>query len=164
MAVLSTDGASVFVSITEFFRRWGIRHRVYSAYYPRSKWVEVGVKCAKRLITANFGPGGTLDKDSVARALLHRNYPDPITNLSPAQIIFGRNLKDHLPGQHSQYQPRPEWHQQTEAREKFLAQRHARMADRLQMGAKKLSVLSCWDHVAIQEQTSPVKVGHWTKT
>ena len=78
MAVLSTDGASVFVSSTikEFFRRWGIRHRVSSAYYPRSKkWVEVGVKFAKRLITA-----------------------------SPAQIIFGRNLKDHLPGQHIQYQ------------------------------------------------------------
>lgn len=48
--VVTTDGASVFTSevMKDFLARYGVRHRVASAYYPRAnKRAEVGVKSAK---------------------------------------------------------------------------------------------------------------------
>ena len=166
--VLTTDGASVFVSeqMKDFLTRWGIRHRVSSAYYPQAnKRAEVGVKSAKRLILDNLGPAGSLNTDRFARALLlHRNCPDPVTGMSPAQIIFGHTLRDHLPGKVDKYQPRPEWREQSERRETALAQRHARTAQKMSVGAKQLPPLACGDHVAIQDQSNPAKSGRWTKT
>ena len=46
----------------------------------------------------NVGPNGDLDNDIMVCALLtQRNTPDPGCKLSPAQILFGRRLKDSLP-------------------------------------------------------------------
>ena len=53
------------------------------------------MKTAKRLLVSNTGPTGGLDHDRFLRAMLQlRNTPDPDCNLSPAQIIFGRPLRD----------------------------------------------------------------------
>ena len=110
---ITTDGASVFTStdMKDFFERWGVEHRVSSAYYPcANKSSEIAVKSAKRLIMDNLGPSGSLDTDKLARAILaHRNCPDPESGLSAAQIIFGRELRDHIPALVSRYQPRQEW-------------------------------------------------------
>ena len=85
-AILSTDGAFVFTSkaMDDFCRRWGIHHRVSSAYRARSnKRAEVGVKQSKRLILDNLLPDGSIDNDKFARALLtYRNNPCPTTGLS----------------------------------------------------------------------------------
>ena len=90
---ITTDGASVFTSklMEDFCNRWGIIHRVATAYHPRAnKRAEVGVKSAKRLIRGNLTQTGSLDTDKLARALLaRRNTPCPITGLSPAQIVYG---------------------------------------------------------------------------
>ena len=98
---LSSDGASVFTSaeMSQFSYRWGFKERISSAYFPRSnKRAEVGVKNAKRLIQDNLTSNGNLDCDKLCRALLiHRNTPDPTTNVSPAQLVFGHALKDHIP-------------------------------------------------------------------
>ena len=95
---LTTDGASVFTSqmMEEFCERWGIVHRVATAYHPRAnKRAEVRVKSAKRLIRGNTSQTGALNTDKLARALLaHRNTPCPVTGLSPAQIVFGQVLRD----------------------------------------------------------------------
>ena len=53
------------------------------------------VKSAKRLIRDNTGSKRRLDTDRFAGALLeHRNTPDPDTDLSPAQVIYGRQIRD----------------------------------------------------------------------
>ena len=166
---LTSDGASVFVSsLTKgFLDRWGVRHRVASAYYPRgNKRAEVAVKSAKRLVTENLGPGGSLDTDKFARALLaHRNCPDSETGLSPAQILFGRQLRDHLPALVSRYEPRKEWRLEADLREKAMAKRHGKMEELLKHGAKSLPPLSCGDCVAVQDQkTNNGKPGRWTKS
>ena len=136
---VTSDGVSVFTSaaVKAFFHTWNVKHRVSSAYYPRAnKRSEVAVKSAKRLIMANTGPKGTLDTDSFARALLiHRNTPDPTTGLSPAVILFGRSLRDHLPTQPGKFQTRPEWRQGADLREQALAKRHLRTGERLSIGA-----------------------------
>ena len=165
---LTSDGASVFTSaeIKSFFHRWGVKHRVSSSYYPRAnKRSEVAVKSAKRVILDNLGPKGQLDTDKFARALLlHRNTPDPMTGLSPAMILFGRELRDHLPSVLSRYQPRQEWRMEADAREKAFAKRHAKMEERLNYGAKPLPPLAIGDVVTVQDQSDPRKPGKWTKT
>ena len=166
---VTTDGASVFTShaMKDFFERWGVQHRVSSSYYPRAnKRAEVAVKSAKRLVMENLGPRGSLDTDRFARALLaHRNNPDPETGVSPAQVIFGRELRDHLPALVSRYQPRQEWRLEADLRERALAKRHGRMEQRLQHGARVLPPLSCGDTVVLQDlQTNDGKPGRWTKS
>ena len=155
-STFSTDGASVFTSAQtmEFCRRWGVKQRVSSAYYPRSnKRAEIGVKSAKRLIQDNLSPNGDLDTDRFARALLiHRNTPDPLTNLSPAQIVFGRNLRDHIPAPVGHFTPRKEWQDMAKKREESFLIRHYRKAEDLTRGSKQLPNLIPGDHVYIQDQ------------
>ena len=165
---VTSDGASVLcsASMENFLKRWGVNHRVSSAYYPRAnKRAELAVKSAKRLVMGNLGPRGSLDTDRFARALLeHRNTPDPVTELSPAMVIFGRELKGFLPSQVAKYQPRQEWRLEADLREKALAKRHCKMAERLTLGSRKLEKLECGDTVVIQDQTQQGKAGRWTKT
>ena len=111
-STLTSDGASVFTSkeVEDFCDRWGIVHRVSTAYNPRAnKRAEVAVKSAKRLVRRNVSQTGSLQTDSLARALLtYRNTPSPISGLSPAQIVYGRVLRDFLPLQPGKFQPRTE--------------------------------------------------------
>ena len=73
--------------------------------------------------------------------------PDPTTGLSPAMIIFGRELRDHLPSVLSRYQPRKEWRMEADLREQAFAKRHCKMEERLNIGTKPLT-----------EDPSPVQV------
>ena len=99
--VLSSDGASIFTSkeTEDFCRRWGIKQRISSSYHPSSnKRSEVAVKSSKRMVQDNINAYGSLNGDKFCRALLsHGNNPDPATGVSPAQILFGRQLRDHIP-------------------------------------------------------------------
>lgn len=164
----SSDGDSVFTSheLRDWLQRWDVHQRLSSSYYPRSnKRAEIAVKSGKRMIMSNLGPGGSLDTDRVARALLqHRNCPDQSTGLSPAQIIFGRVLKDHLPLQPDALRVRREWRLDAERREQALAHRHLLKHEQLQHGTKPLPPLSVGDHVMIQDQAAPKQPGKWTKT
>jgi hypothetical protein len=165
----TSDGASVFTSqmMKGFFDRWGVEQRVASAYYPRAnKRAEVAVKSAKRLVMDNLGPGGSLNTDNFARALMaHRNSPDGESGLSPAQILFGRQLRDHLPALVSRYQPRREWRLEADLREQMMARRHSKMEKWLQHGARALPPLDCGDTVMVQDQTTKDgKPGRWTKS
>ena len=153
----SSDGASVFTSaeMKVFLRRWGIKHRLSSAYYPRSnKRAEVGVKSAKRLIRDNLKPNGDLDTDRFARALLiHRNNPDPSTGISPAQIVFGRQLRDHIPAPLGSFVPRQEWQEAAKKREECFQIRHYKKAEDLSKGSRQLKPLITGDHVYLQNQS-----------
>ena len=155
-STLSSDGASVFTSaeMAEFRTRWGFKQRISSAYFPRSnKRAEVGVKSAKRLIQDNLSPNGDLNNDKFARSLLiHRNTPDPSTNLSPAQLVFGRPLKDHIPAPLGHFTPRKEWQDMATKREESAIIRHHRKAEDLSKGSKQLHPLITGDHVYIQDQ------------
>ena len=165
---LTTDGASVFVSyeMEQFLLRYGVKHRVSSAYYPRgNKRSEVAVKSGKRLIMDNLASNGSLDTDKFARALLmHRNQTDPVSGLSPAQVIFGRQLRDHLPLQPEKFQPRAEWRLEADQREQAFRKRHLLKHEQLSATSKSLPPLSIGDSVAVQDKTNSGKAGKWNKT
>ena len=78
-----------------------------SAYFPHSNLrAETAVKTAKRLIRDNTASDGTPNWDKVFRAIMnHRNTPDAEWKLSPAQLLFGRPVRDFLPIKLNQYSP-----------------------------------------------------------
>ena len=84
---------------------------------------------------------------------MHRNSPCPITGLSPAQVIFGRVLRDHLPLQPGKFEVRKEWRQEADLREKAYTKRHILKQEQLQHGTKSLPSLAPGDHVYIQAQS-----------
>ena len=81
---------------SDFLRLWGVKHRISSSYNPQSNGrAEVAVKKVKRFLILCIGPSGSLDNDKFLRGMLQlRNSPDRDCNLSPAQIVFGRPLRD----------------------------------------------------------------------
>ena len=85
MDKIATDEATVYKSaeVQELAAKFGVQHRVSSAYNPQSNQrAEGAVKAAKRLIRDNVGRDGTLDTDQfLAAILMHRNTPQ--TNYRP---------------------------------------------------------------------------------
>ena len=164
---IATDGGSEFTaSVTEnFFRTWGIDHRLSSVAFPHSNCrAEIGVKTVKRMITSNTSPTGELDTDAFRVAMLqYRNTPDPETKLSPAMCVFGRPIKDFIPVLPGRYQPHPTWQDTLDKREEALRVRHIKAEERWSVGTKRLAPLKVGDAVRIQNQ-----VGHhplkWDRT
>ena len=164
---IATDGGLEFVSSTTqtFLKQWGVHHRLSSAYHPHSNQrAELGVKIAKRILRENTDGSGSLDNDKFARALMnYRNTPCKDLNLSPAQIIFGRKLRDHLPILPGNFQPQQEWILSQNRRELALARRYEKQGERWARGTKTLQRLEVGDIVSVQNQTGP-RAKKWDKT
>ena len=164
---LSSDGGSQLDSkeVAQFLTSYGIRHRISSVAYPHSNCrAELGVKTIKRLLTDNTGPGGSLDTDKVLRALLqYRNTPDPGTGMSPAQVVFERQIRDFTPVIPGEYRPRYEWRQTMQKREDTLSKRHIKCSETLSEHTRSLPPLKVSDTVIVQNQVGnhPKK---WDKT
>ena len=165
---LSSDGGPEFTaSCTEaFLRLWGVCHRVSSAHFPQSNGrAEVAVKTAKCLLMSNTGPTGSLDHDRFLRAMLQlRNTPDLDCNISPAQIIFGRPLRDTLSfvnqlEKFSNPHVRPLWRQAWDAKEQALRSRITRTTETLKEHSRPLPPLALGQKVFLRNQhgTSPTK-------
>ena len=154
--ILSSDGAAIFTAteMEEFCRRWGITQRISSAYHAVSnKRAEIGVKSCKRMIRDNLKPDGSLDGDKFARALLiHRNTPDPETGVSPAQIVYGRQLRDHLPVPLDKFRLNPQWEKAAKLREECFLKRHFAKCEDLLAHTKNLPPLIPGDCVYVQDQ------------
>ena len=98
---ISTDGGPEFKAhqTQDFLSRWGIHCRMSSAYHPQSNGrAEVAVKSMKRLLGESLDSNGSLDTEKFLQAILmYRNTPDPTCGISPAEMVFGRKLRDTLP-------------------------------------------------------------------
>ena len=164
---IASDGGPTFTSATtqEFLKNWGIKHRLSSVAFPHSNCrAELAVKTSKRMIRENTGQHGCLDSDRFARAMLqYRNTPLQDINLSPAQILLGRELRDFLPFANFQGAIRKEWRLNAEEREIALAKRHVVAVERLHEHTKILTPLRIGQSVLIQNQTGN-NPNRWEKT
>ena len=165
----TSDGAKIFTSklVEDFFNRYGVVHRVTTAYNPKSnKRAEIAVKSAKRMIRTNLSQSGSLDTDKMTRALLqHRNTPCALTGLSPAQILFGRVLRDFLPLQPGKFIPRKEWRMAADSRAAAYSKRVMDKAITLTNHSKALSPLSLGQEVLVQDQNKASRTHkQWTRT
>ena len=151
---LATDGGLTYMAHEKFLADYGVRHRLSSVAFAQSnKRAELGVKSMKRLIRENTNRDGSLTNDRFLQALMtYRNTPDRDTSLSPAQVIFGRNLRDFLPSPQTRLKPQPEWVQLREDREKALAKRAITNMERLDRNTRALPRLAVGDSVLVQNQ------------
>ena len=153
---IATDGGSTYPAYEtqQFLANYGVKHRVSSVAYPHSNQrAELAVKSMKRLCRENTSRDGGLDNDKFLRAVMsYRNTPDRDTGRSPAQVIFGRNLKDFLPAPLSRYQPQPQWILLRDDREKALRKRALQNTEKLCVGTKLLNTLQIHDTVQVQNQ------------
>ena len=164
---IATDGGQPFPShhVQDFLRRWGVTWRVSSSYYAQSNGrAEAAVKTAKRLLMDNIGINGSLDSDKFARAILqYRNTPLPDIQASPAQLLYGRTLRDHLPTLTDVLKIRSEWVTLAEDRERALAKRHLTSIESYNRNTHPLPPLKVGDYVIVQNQSGnhPLR---WDKT
>ena len=174
---LSSDGGPEYVShdMKDFMRRWGINHRLSSAYHPQSNGrAEVAVKAMKRLLLDHVDESGSMDTDAVMRGMLQlRNTPERDSGLSPAQVLLGRNLRDSLPaypalsGRTAIFDKSSpvdnHWKDTWHAKEMALRARLAKQVDKLDAHSHSLVPLCVGDSVRIQNQggNHPNK---WDKT
>ena len=160
---LATDGGPPFNAheYDNFLRVWDVNRRLSSAYYPQSNGrAEAAVKSAKRILLGNINETtGALDTDAAARALMtHRNTPAQDTGVSPAVMLFGRNLRDHLPQRDRKL--RPEWNAVSDLRERAMAKRAVKGRE---AEGRELKPLCIGDAVQIQNQTGN-HPGKWYST
>ena len=154
---LSSDGGPEFTAALtqQFLRDWGVAHRLSSVAYPHSNTrAEIGVKSAKRLIMENTGTQGDVDIPAFQRAMLtYRNTPTPLDNRSPAEIAFGRQIRDFMPVMPGKYVPCDTWTDTAANREKALMERHAKEVEALLPHTKKMPPLKVGNSVRVQNQT-----------
>ena len=93
----------------------------------------------------------------------YRNTPLTDLRLSPAQIVFNRQLRDFLPVLPHKYKPSQEWSLLQEDRERALASRRSTDGTKLARYTKQQPELPHGTQVAVQNQTgrNPTK---WDKT
>ena len=132
-----------------------------SAYNPKSNGrAEVAVKKVKRFLIACIGPSGSLDSDKFLRGMLQlRNSPDKDCHLSPAQIIFGRPLRDAFSfvNRELKFQNpavRSVWRDAWRLKEEALMHRFIRSVERKNEG-HNLSNLNLGSRVFVQNQHGP---------
>ena len=153
---LASDGGPTYASYVtqKFLADYGVKHRLSSVAFAQSnKRAELGVKSMKRLIRENTNGDGSRTNDKFLQALMtYRNTPDRDTQLSPAQVIFGRNLRDFLPSPQTRYKPQPQWIMLREDREKALAKRAVSNMEKLDRNCRVLTKLAVGDSVLVQNQ------------
>ena len=135
MEELASDGASVYKSaeVQEFLTRFGVRHRVSSAYNPHSNQLAEGaVKSAKRMLEDNTGAQGNLKTDKF------------------------------LPHQPGKLKTSSRWHKVLKMREVIMARRHITRGQELNKHTRELAPLKVGEVVSIQNQqrNSPLKWDH----
>ena len=165
--MLRSDGGPQFKAkeFTDALNRWGVEWRPSSPHFPRSNGhAEASVKAVKSLVL-KCAPSGDLNSEVFLQGLLElRNTPDA-TGLSPAQVVFGHQLRSIVPAHRSSFQPR--WTTAIEARN-----RQAEIDEKTKQyhdeGAHPLKPIHIGESVRIQNPVSSlwdrvgtvVSIGH----
>ena len=165
----SSDSGPQFQSsqFKNFLKSWGVEHRTSSAYFPKSNLrSETAVKSAKRIVMENSKLDGSPDIDKITRALMqHRNTPDTEYGLSPAQLIYGRPIRDFLPIRPGEFSPAEVWVDCREKRELAMKSRIRRGTERWSEHTRDLPPLAPGSKVLIQNQYGAGKMSKkWDKS
>jgi hypothetical protein len=149
-----TDGGLPFQGqvVQEFLRQWKVNNVTSSAMYPQSNGrAELAVKTAKRLLRDNTASDGSLNTNKASQALLqYRNTPLKHLGLSPAQILFHRNLRDGMPATSDSLKPNKLWVIAAYQREEAFVKRNEDLTEKYNRSTKEMPILSIGKEVLIQ--------------
>ena len=154
--VVYIDGSSIFCAheTTEFFKRYNIEHVVSSVANPHSNFCsELSVKHLKRILRDIVGSSGNLDSDAVTQAwLCHANTRCKVLQKSPAELAYGRCLKDFFPRNVASLLPIPANLLSGEMKDKLQGKIRAEVGKRWSEHTRVLPELKIGDFVQIQNQ------------
>ncbi|XP_045130529.1 uncharacterized protein K02A2.6-like [Portunus trituberculatus] len=160
---LSCDGGTNLTSheSRRFFEDWRVTLRISSSHYAQSNGrAEAAVKSAKRLLRGNTTRGGSLDTDSIARAILqYLNTPLHGLDASPAQLLTGRQLRDAIPVESSRYFISEQWGRTLRDRERAMIDTSVNSSIRHDQHAHSLTPLRPGQRARIQNPSS----GRWDR-
>jgi len=147
-----TDGGPQFKSkeFEELCGKFMINHEMSSPHHPQSNGhAENAVKQMKRLIHCTFDPQlGTVNLEKCTKALLlFRNTPRRPSGLSPAEILFGRVLRDGVPTKLDQYLPQ---HREAVLRRQEAVESYRRQMEKIE----NVRRFRKGDRVAVQDPVS----------
>jgi len=155
---LSCDGGTNLISqeSRSFFDAWCVRLRISSAHYPQSNGrAEVAVKSVKRILRGNTSMNGSLDTDAAAKALMqYLNTPLQNSDASPAQLLTGRQLRDAIPVDSSNYRVSEQWSRLLRSRERALQQWGKNASLRHNVSAHDLTPIEPGKRARIQNPSS----------
>ena len=156
-----TDGGPQFTSSSFrlFNEKWGIIHHKSSPHYPQANGrAEAAVKSAKKLLRRCWDDlTGQLDDEKWTRGVLqHRNTPGP-SGRSPAQVVFGRPMRDTIPAHRRNFAP--EWQRAAEDAEAQAASYQEKVEVAYNQTARDLPELSVGNQVAVQDH----RTGRWDR-
>ena len=164
--VFESDGGPQFIAdeFNTFLRLWGVHHRCSSAYYPQSNGrAELGVKSAKKIINDHVSLNGCIDNNKFAQAVLqYRNTPMEGVGLSPAQLLFNRNLRDFIPCHPKHYKLDKKWIDLAYQREQQMANRNKHLAEYYDHRTHTLQPLTLGSHVLVQNKHAKRNLNKWT--
>ena len=110
---LSSDGGREFTAeeTQQLLSNWGVHHRLSSVALAHSNGRTVlRFKTRKRMLMENTSPNNEINIDKFQRGMLrYRKTPDRDTDLSPAQMISGRPIKDPILILPYSYRPHNTW-------------------------------------------------------
>lgn len=99
---IKTDNGPQFISsdLQAFCKQFGIQHRRTTPYWPQANGeVErINRSIGKRLKISNETAGADWQWDLRTFVLMHNSTPHSTTGVAPSILMFGRQLKDKLPG------------------------------------------------------------------
>ena len=99
---IRTDGGPQFSAklTRDFLRRWGVKHEISSPHYSQSHGhAEAAVKTVKHLVM-KVTSRGDLDTDEFAQGLLELRNTPGADGKSPAEVLFGHQLRSTVPTHH----------------------------------------------------------------
>jgi hypothetical protein len=144
---------------------WDITHRTSSAYFPHSNIrAETAVQFSKRMLQDSVSRAGSINNDKFVNAILqYPNTSHQDCRRSPAQMVFGRTLRDHIPCLPYKYAANTDWCVSQELKEWMMTKSREVDGEKLARNTRHLQNLPIGTPVAIHKQSGryPTK---WDKT
>ena len=164
---LTSDGGPQYTShlIRDFLRSWGVKHRICSAYNPHANMrAETGVKSMKRILREACTRGDGLTGERARIALMeYRNTPLRDLNRSPANLLFGRHMRDLIQLAEGTWALDRRWHMDAGDRERAYAEKLKREGNKWAEHTKKLQNLKEGQDVLVQQGAGREK-GKWNRS
>ena len=148
---LRTDGGAPFTGFDfqQLLHRWGVEHVRSSPHYPQSNGhTEAAVKSIKRLLQKT-SPAGDLNCEAFLSGLLELRNTPGVAGRSPAELLFGNNLRSRLPAHHSSFAT--EWTKAADRLNQHVANRRRQAIATYDRSDKPLTPLTLHSEVRIQD-------------
>ena len=129
--------------VQAWLKKMDVHHQTSSTYlHHANSRAEIAVKSTKRILQDCLMKNGSIHNDKFLRAVLqYRNTPHQDCRRSPAQMVYGKQLRDFLPALHNKLEPMKDWSVTQEHRERMLAKKREDDGQRWATRTKDLAEL-----------------------